>query len=616
MSGSLLVRHPPPYPTESLMGYVLRLSEQNGYSTPWSLCQFAGLKQNEFRTTGMPVDKLAAVANRRPSELEPIAYTPPPGRPRWACLLGHPIVPIEMSVMPRRFCPECVAERGFVEAHWHLRLMAACPIHLRVGASICPNCGQPLRWFRPGLLECDCGGSLLDRLPPSISETDASLFAAIRIKVLGFAADGENPAHLPLNHLMALNLRSMLAVIRALGRFRLNANGNTATIDELQTVLAATEVLRQWPTNFIKLMSDLGQDAQKNLSGGVSKQFEGIYRALFKNKAVEPREQTDFLKSAFLDFAVNHWGRGFVDHKLMKWASEPTRRRYITQSEFAATLGVQPRTAARLLKERTVTSDRVKCGKAERVIVDASHNVIHKTQPGRILRAREAARQLVLPVPVLSPLRETGEFEVTHLSPVQPGWHEKDVEAFGRKLLALARHDSEAGESITMAAIMRNRHHSPEIKADLVRAMLSKEVPVFGTADGNIGGMQLDFYLYRNWLGDAMRRAAGNARTPAEAAKALHCDRGAIPGLIQLGLLNGTKTPKGLRIDDESVTQFSKKYVSLAFHAKCFGTSTRALMRSCERAGVQMLLVPMMRRAGPQPFVRVADVETILPSAA
>jgi hypothetical protein len=29
----LLVRHPVPYPTESLLGYVLRVSEGNGYSS-------------------------------------------------------------------------------------------------------------------------------------------------------------------------------------------------------------------------------------------------------------------------------------------------------------------------------------------------------------------------------------------------------------------------------------------------------------------------------------------------------------------------------------------------------------------------------------------------------
>src|SRR5208283_4872180 len=41
MTIPLLVRHPAPFPTESLFGYILRLSEENGYTTPWSLLLLA-----------------------------------------------------------------------------------------------------------------------------------------------------------------------------------------------------------------------------------------------------------------------------------------------------------------------------------------------------------------------------------------------------------------------------------------------------------------------------------------------------------------------------------------------------------------------------------------------
>ena len=42
-----LVRHPAPYPTESLPGYVLRLSELNGYPSPRSLYRMAEMKAGE-----------------------------------------------------------------------------------------------------------------------------------------------------------------------------------------------------------------------------------------------------------------------------------------------------------------------------------------------------------------------------------------------------------------------------------------------------------------------------------------------------------------------------------------------------------------------------------------
>jgi hypothetical protein len=63
MSTPLLVRHPAPYPTESLVGYVLRLAEENGYTSPWSVYNLASLKQNEIRTTGFKLEKLEPVIN-------------------------------------------------------------------------------------------------------------------------------------------------------------------------------------------------------------------------------------------------------------------------------------------------------------------------------------------------------------------------------------------------------------------------------------------------------------------------------------------------------------------------------------------------------------------------
>ena len=77
MSTPLLVRHPAPYPTESLVGYVLRLAEENGYASPWSVYSLAGLKQNEIRTSGFKLEKLAAIINRPASELESIGFSAP-----------------------------------------------------------------------------------------------------------------------------------------------------------------------------------------------------------------------------------------------------------------------------------------------------------------------------------------------------------------------------------------------------------------------------------------------------------------------------------------------------------------------------------------------------------
>src|ERR1700722_10047319 len=180
MNQPLLVRHPAPYSTESLLGYVLRISEANGYSSPWNVYRLASMKSNEMKAPGVDIEKLARIANWPQEKLDLIAYSAPAGQPRWCRLLGHPVLPQDLNLTHPRFCPQCTREKGFLEAHWDLALMVACPAHRCSLVSCCPQCGRRLRWFRRGLLECECGGDLSNCDLSSISQAGAGLLNIIR----------------------------------------------------------------------------------------------------------------------------------------------------------------------------------------------------------------------------------------------------------------------------------------------------------------------------------------------------------------------------------------------------------------------------------------------------
>jgi hypothetical protein len=613
MSTPLLVRHPAPYPTESLVGYVLRLAEENGYNSPWSVYNLAGLKQNEVRSTGFKLEKLAAIINRPASELESIGYSAPLNQPRWARLLGHSLVPTDLNIVNPGLCPWCVAEKGFIEAHWHLTLMIGCPVHQCMSVLSCPRCGKRLRLFRPGLLECSCGGNLLECKLTSLPKPDGALLDIIRRKVLGIPADVENPLSLPRDQLMAINLRAMLLVVRTLGRHRLIADGSTSLEDERELISASARVCVDWPKNFIALLLDVGKKLQPSVNGGVRKQFEAIYRTLFKNRAINPSEQTDFLRVAFLEFAENHWDRGYVDPKLLKQVRGKARGRFITQSEFAAQVGIHNLTASRLLKDQKVPSKRVQCGRSERILVDFSCNTIPRTCPGKIYRERDAAKHMGLSVGVLRALKNSGIFEFNHLLPTKGGYHELDIDAFTKTLLALAPpEEPERGnesEYITIKTVMSGRHDSPETKVDVVRALLAGSLAIVGNTDGTVAGFLMDRAEYRRFAMAARSRAAGGTMPAYIVEDHLHCDASTVPGLLQMGLLEGHRSSTGLRITKGSVEVFKMKYISLASIAKSIGTtSTRGLMRRYEKNGIKLLLVPKTGQKGRQPFIRVSDL--------
>lgn len=611
MSTPLLVRHPPPYPTESLVGYVLRLAEENGYFSPWSVYRLAGLKQNEVRSTGFKLDKLAAIINRPMSELDTIGFSTPPNKPRWARLLGNCLIPSDLKISNPGICTLCIAEKGFIEAHWHLTLMVGCPVHERMPAMHCPKCGKRLRMFRRGLLECACGGDLLESNLPSITKADAALLNIIRRRVLGIQANDENPLSLPQNQLMAMNLRSLLLVVRTLGKHRLIADGFKRQKDERQLLPASARVLLDWPKNFIALLLDLGKRLRPGGQGGVRKQFEPIYGALFKNRAINPSEQTDFLRVAFLEFAENHWGRGYVDPKLLKHARGKINSRFVTQSEFAARAGINILTASRLLEDNKIPSRRVQCGKSERILVDLSHNVIPPTCPGNIYRERDAARRLGFSVRVLRALKDGDIFEFNHLLPAKGGYHELDIDAFRKRLLALSPAEGPASSDtngcISLKAVMGGHHDSKEVKVDLVRALLTGDLTIVDNTDGTIAGLYIDRAEYSGCVIAARSRAAGDTMPSYIVEKHLHCDAGAVPGLLRMGLLAGKMTPTGMRITNRSVAAFQSEYVSLASIAKTIGSSSGGLMRRCEEIGINVLTVPRMGRGGRQPFIAISD---------
>jgi transcriptional regulator with XRE-family HTH domain len=498
---------------------VLRVSEDNGYNSPWSVYRLADMKSNEMKTPGVNIEKLARIINWPEEKLDTIAYSAPPGQPRWCRLLGHPVLPQDLNLTHPRFCPQCLREKGFLEAHWDLALMVACPVHQCSLASSCPECGRRLRWFRRGLLECECGGDLSDGELSSVSNAEASLVDIIRRSAMSSPSDESNPMSLPQDQLMAMGLRSMLLAIRTIAKHRILADETGDWSNHQEIVSAAARVLVEWPANFIALLEDIGRQLPADISGGVGKQFGGIYRGLFRNKAMGDPKQTEFLRVAFLDFAMNHWGRGFVDHKIIQRLGGTGPKRFLTQTEFAAKIGVQQSTAARLLRNSSLASKRVKCGAAVRIVVDIDQMSIPRTWPGKIFRVREAAKRLGISVSVLRALQSSGIYEVNHLLPTRAGFHELDLEAFTKKLLDLApdqKPTSIRGKgTITLQSVLCGRRDSLEVKLNLLRAILSRDIAVLHNSNGTVGGLAIE--------GDICQRIVADARSHVPAEIIYHC---------------------------------------------------------------------------------------------
>jgi hypothetical protein len=221
-----------------------------------------------------------------------------------------------------------------------------------------------------------------------------------------------------------------------------------------------------------------------------------------------------------------------------------------------------------------------------------------------------------LSVGLLRALKDSGIFEFNHLLPTKGGYHELDIDAFRKRLLALAPPQGPAScyanESIALKTVMGAHHDSPEAKVDVVRALLAGSLEIIGNTDGTIAGLLIDRAEYQCFVTAARRRVAGDTMPSYIVEKHLLCDASTVPGLLQMGLLEGHRAPTGLRIAITSVAAFNREYVPLASIANDIGSSSSGLMRLCEENGIRLLLVPRTGRGGQQPFIRVQDRPKLL----
>jgi hypothetical protein len=606
------VRHPRPHPTESLFGYILRLAEENGYPTPQRILALIGNRDYFFGSRRIPLPKLARVAHRELSELERIAYCFSDSIQKY--VLGHPVTWRDLRQHAKAsLCPECVRSAGFIEAHWDLELMTGCPVHRCLLLLRCPKCHLDLRRLRPGQLQCNCG-AIFGRVDgPTLPDDEAELLDIIRRKVLGLPVSPPSSTGMPIPGLSALSLGGLLSLMRALAKFHLQLKSRKQLNDPQAVVTAAAHVLRSFPDNFHELLWRIGeQSVSKRCSGRVIDQFSDIYFGIFyRCRAGDPLETRDFLGNAFLDFAINHWRRGIISPQLIFRLQKNFPKRFITRKAFGKRYGFGRHTALRVLEMNSIPTITIRTGKIKHTLVDLQQ--LHEPPTiARIFELQPAAAAIGISAKALSRLRASGHFEVKY--PVRgDGFHEHDIKRFIERLLALnpsATSQAIPSDCITLYRAMHWYHGTREGSAGIIRALLSGELRVLGNVDGTVRGLFVSRVEFHQWGKNDRTRQNGNARTAHEVAKEIHCNPSCIPGLVGLKLLDGWNTPTGLRISEQSITRFKKKYVSLASLAREIGTLASFLMGHCTATHIPMVVVPsnLSRHA----FVRLKDRSAVL----
>jgi hypothetical protein len=499
----LLVRHPAPYPTESLFGYLLRLSELNGYPNITPMMSLAGKQEKAARKLGMSVQSIASISNRNIKELEAIAHYDTDSS--YARLARHKILRAHLRRLQPAICPQCVEEKGYIEAQWELLAMTGCPLHKRGLLTFCESCGQRLTWFRGGLLICSCGEILTGVTLPILGSEEADLLELIRCCVLRLPCTTDNLSRLPVSDLSRMELYPLLTFIRALGRDYHSIGPTAEGRYSSSSTASAAKVLSNWPNGLFSLLEEL---IATDSTGGFSRgNLKGLYTSLFKSRSIPDRTLVEFAKRAFVDFANRHWGNGGVVRKLLKPYDIGDPEHYLTAGALAKHLNIHPNTVRALVKNGTVPHLTIEASGVERTLIDSRLININPLLPGKLLMVRKAAAEIGVSVALLRALRESGDYEVRSAPACSRGFHEVDLQNFIDRLKSLALMTPltiEPEECLTLETALHEVRHSLEVQVHLMHSVLTRDIRLLGSRSAAVEDLQISYTEFQSACANKM----------------------------------------------------------------------------------------------------------------
>ena len=488
-----LVVTPRPKQGESYMGFILRTSEMNRYTTPTHILNYAGMSNNEVRSVRPPLEKLAKLYGRDVEEFSSINY----GKDKntnydkvWK-VQGVLVPSMYLNIKAAKICPECIIEKGYIESYWDLKHAFVCPIHKRKAITVCPNCGKDLNWFRKGLMTCRCGQELSKLRGEYVEDVnELAMFDLIRSKLQGFKFNKIilEESGFPTKELSEIKLSTLLGIIYKLkpGRKRkTNFNVPIGVSEDENAIKLASGILSRWPEGFYDYLESLHKEKAVIVGTTLQKQFHQFFNSFFKNGL--PENEMKFFKKAFVGFGNERWKtNGYIDTRTIK--SVDANSNIVGIKGLAEALGIMPPTAMKYVKQGLIKGRMVNTAKGKREIFDLT-KIPFKRSKGKYYKTREASKFIGIPESLLAMLKKQKIYTLKHLAYGLDGYSEIDLIDFRDSLLIKAHKliHFEESKHITLKKIMLKKPLGNMVKSKFIESVLNKSILPIGNVGSNVG---------------------------------------------------------------------------------------------------------------------------------
>lgn len=540
MRNGLLPVRPRPIADEATLGYLIRVSEANGYGSIRELWL-------ALRASGIFIDATGI------SDLEKHYLLGPfPGY--WGNESHTEGIAIpDFNHAHLRWCPLCLMDSRHLRGVWSLKLYCVCTHHKIHPHEQCASCGDLQRLERPNFKQCECctrltTGNIVVANPGLVRVTQA-----LESSVSGQQYDLGLPV---LNSLEWIRLATFL------GQFTDNYQpprpGKMSNLHQLATathlMAGLAHLLEDWPHNFHHLIRAIHQ---QGISGSsLQRTFGSLYRVMYR-QFKEPYFQ--FIRDAFEDYVHHHWDGIICKRNKSLKPNTIIAHPQLTIKEAAKKAGSGVSVIRQLLKAELIS------GHLSQSVSGRTTRSINRNHVGKIIALtkktvvlEEAANILALPKRRVRLLIQAGI--------IKPLVSRKQVNAAIWRIprpqlskLWIKPSPMPPDEKyVSMVSILKHWRLKNNEYIALVEAILNQEIGAFAsqTLATAIGKINLSNKQFNQWL-DGYRYELSKSMTVDSAAKVLGFKQQVTYELVRAGLLQSNyDAMKGVRISEEQLQQF------------------------------------------------------------
>lgn len=574
-----------PAPTESLMGFVLRLTELNGYPSTSYVLAAMGKEWYLPNVGRLDAASLASLVGLGEGDIERLTHKPAE-RPRaYVRVYGSDLPSYEVNLRHPKVCPTCLAEGRPCEAFWDLAQAAVCPVHHVHLLSECPGCSKRLLWARSKVRQCKCGFDLATAPVAPATPALSVLMAVLRSRVYQDQALAPMPP--TMSHLAHLDLRRLCKLIWVMSGVVHQAQGGRrapkARCHYRGRLDLVASALTNWPIGFREFLSSTYDDVLQNAEElpRFPAMFSWLLVRLIKNDECS-RSEYEFLEREIYQFGAQHWTRAAMARDADSLRLVPQIVRWGTMAEACEATGLHQLTLKKRIASGEIKSRRIKKNSTRAIVVDL--NSIRSLQMTRYpaVSMRDAAPRIGVSIETIKALRASGMITEAYTSSFPGSLTHEDVEAFAKSVRELGSNKCAVDDPhvTTLEDAFLAWTASPKEKSDLLARLLADPTLVVGKKRGRgVGRLQVREEIVSVYFRD-VRGGDSGCLPVLKTAERLGCAPAVVTWLKRAGHLktrrqHGRDTPCLA-----SVAEFDRTYEALArIAARLRITATAAYAR-------------------------------------